>query len=140
MDLGQINPILLIASLMVASTPILLAAIGEMVVEKSGVLNLGLEGMMIIGAVFAFIVVQATGNLVLAVLASLVAGAAMGLIHAFITVTLKASQVVSGLALTIFGVGLANFLGESYVGAVRVASLEALPIPLLAPVITITFP
>jgi len=87
---------------------------------------------MIIGAVFAFIVVQTTGSLLLAVLISLVAGACMGLLHAFITVTLKASQVVSGLALTIFGVGFANFLGEGYVGAVRVASLEALPIPLLS--------
>ena len=113
-------------------TVLLLACIGEILTEKSGVLNLGLEGMMIIGAVFAFIVVQSTGNLVLAVLASLVAGAVMGLIHAFITVTLKASQVVSGLALTIFGVGLANFLGEGFVGAVRVASLKALPIPILS--------
>ena len=113
-------------------TVLLLACIGEILTEKSGVLNLGLEGMMIIGAVFAFIIVQHTGNLTLAILASLVAGAAMGLIHAFITVTLKASQVVSGLALTIFGVGLANFLGESYVGAVRQASLSAIPIPLLS--------
>ena len=113
-------------------TVLLLACIGEILTEKSGVLNLGLEGMMIIGAVFAFIIVQHTGNLTLAILASLVAGAVMGLIHAFITVTLKASQVVSGLALTIFGVGLANFLGESYVGAVRQASLSAIPIPLLS--------
>ena len=112
-------------------TVLLLACIGEILTEKSGVLNLGLEGMMIIGAVFAFIVVQTTGNLVLAIAASMLAGAFMGLIHAFITVTLKASQVVSGLALTIFGVGLANFLGQDYVGAVRVASLEAIPIPLL---------
>jgi simple sugar transport system permease protein len=113
-------------------TVLLLACIGEILTEKSGVLNLGLEGMMIIGAVFAFIVVQHTGNLTLAILSSLVAGAVMGLIHAFITVTLKASQVVSGLALTIFGVGLANFLGEGYVGAVRQASLSAIPIPLLS--------
>ncbi|MBT7122810.1 MAG: ABC transporter permease [Clostridia bacterium] len=113
-------------------TVLLLACIGEILTEKSGVLNLGLEGMMIVGAVFAFIVVQTTGNLVLAIAASLLAGALMGLIHAFITVTLKASQVVSGLALTIFGVGLANFLGQNYVGTVRVASLQAIPIPLLS--------
>ncbi len=113
-------------------TVLLLACIGEILTEKSGVLNLGLEGMMIVGAVFSFIVVQTTGNLVLAIAASLLAGAVMGLIHAFITVTLKASQVVSGLALTIFGVGLANFLGQNYVGTVRVASLEAIPIPLLS--------
>lgn len=110
-------------------TVLLLACIGEILTEKSGILNLGLEGMMIMGAVFAFIVVQNTGNLTLAVMASIAAGAFMGLIHAFITVTLKASQVVSGLSLTILGVGLANFLGESYVGAVRVASMGPLPIP-----------
>ena len=115
-----------------AGTVLLLACIGEILTEKSGVLNLGLEGIMILGAVVAFMAVQATGSLVLGIALSLAAGAMMGMIHALISVTLKASQVVSGLALTFFGLGLANFLGKDYVGMTRMASLEVLPIPWLS--------
>lgn len=131
----------MLSATIAAGTVLLLACIGEILTEKSGVMNLGLEGMMIFGAVIAFMTVQATGSLLLAIALALAAGAVMGMIHAFISVTLKASQVVSGLALTIFGVGLANFLGKDYVGVTRVASLEALPIPYLSkiPVIGETF-
>src|SRR5712691_12527650 len=100
-------------------TPILFAALGELLAERSGVLNLGVEGMMLVGAVMGFWAVQRAPGpeslvLVLAVLTAAFAGAAMALIHAFLVVTLRASQIVSGLALTIFGggLGLSSYLGN----------------------------
>ncbi len=118
MDFGSINPVVLIASLMVAATPILLAAIGELVVEKAGVLNLGVEGMMITGAVSGFAVSVTTGNPLLGMLAAIVAGAAVSFIFALLTQVLMANQVASGLALTLFGLGFSALLGQSYVGIV----------------------
>jgi simple sugar transport system permease protein len=96
------------------STPILLAALGELVAEKSGVLNLGVEGMMLVGAVMGFWGVQRTGSLTLAIVVAAIAGGAMALIHAFLVVTLRANQIVSGLALTIFAgaAGLSSYLGN----------------------------
>jgi len=99
-----------------ASTPILLAALGELVVEKSGVLNLGLEGMMLVGAVSGFAVTFMSGSPWLGVLAALAAGALAALIFGFLTLTLSANQVATGLALTIFGVGLSALMGEGFVG------------------------
>ena len=99
-----------------ASTPILLAALGELIVEKSGVLNLGVEGMMLVGAVSAVAVVSITGFGLLGVLAAMIAGAGASMIFACLTLTLTANQVATGLALTIFGVGLSSLMGESYVG------------------------
>lgn len=113
---GSIDPSVLIASLMVASVPILLAAIGELVVEKAGVLNLGVEGMMIIGAVVGFIVAVETGNPLLGFLGGLLGGAALALIFALLTQVLLANQVATGLALTLFGLGLSSLLGQGYVG------------------------
>src|SRR5207247_7232812 len=99
--------------------PILFAALGELLAERSGVLNLGVEGMMLVGAVMGFWAVQRAPGptalvLVLAVLTAAFAGAAMALIHAFLVITLRASQIVSGLALTIFAgaVGLSSYLGN----------------------------
>lgn len=108
--------ILLIVVTLGAGTPLIYAALGELVAEKSGVLNLGVEGMMLVGAIVAFIVVSATGNQSLGVLAALGVGAALALIFAFLTLTLQANQVATGLALSIFGVGLSAFIGKNYVG------------------------
>ena len=117
-DLSTINPIVLIASLMVAATPILLAGIGELVVEKAGVLNLGVEGMMITGAVCGFAVAVTTGNPYLGMLAAIAAGALVSMIFALVTQVLMANQVATGLALTMFGLGFSALLGQSYVGIV----------------------
>ena len=103
MDLSGINPILLLASLLVAATPLLLAAIGETIVERAGVLNLGLEGMMITGAICGFAICVNTGSPVTGLLAAAIGGAGLSLIFAFLTQVALANQVASGLALTLFG-------------------------------------
>ncbi len=99
-----------------ASTPILLAALGELVVEKSGVLNLGVEGMMLIGAVSGFAVTSVTGFGMFGIAAAMGAAAAASMIFAYLTLTLAANQVATGLALTIFGIGLSSLMGEGFVG------------------------
>ena len=99
-----------------AATPLLLAATGELVVEKAGVLNLGVEGMMLIGAVAAFIVGHTTGSTVPALGAAILAGAALALLFAGLALGLRANQIVCGLALTIFGRGLSALVGAGYVG------------------------
>jgi simple sugar transport system permease protein len=111
-----------------AATPLLFAALGELVVEKSGVLNLGLEGMMILGAVAAFAVTVTTGSSTLGVIAGAAAGMAMALIFGVLTLTLAANQVATGLALTIFGLGLSSLIGAGFVG-VPVAPLPRLNLP-----------
>jgi len=116
MDFSSINPVVLIAALMVAATPILLAAIGELVVEKAGVLNLGVEGMMITGAVVGFAIAVVTRNPYLGMLAAMGGGAALSLIFGVLTQLLKANQVASGLALTLFGLGFSALVGQGYVG------------------------
>jgi len=99
-----------------ASTPLLLAATGELVAEKAGVLNLGVEGMMLMGAVTAFATGVTTGSGALAMLAGAVAGTVMALLFAVVTLTFLANQVATGLALTLFGVGLSSLLGADFVG------------------------
>lgn len=94
-------------------TGIAFATVGEILAERAGVLNLGVQGMMLVGAVMGFWATYETGNLWLGVLAALIAGAALSVIHAFNSVTLGVSQIVSGLALTIFGTGLAAFIGRA---------------------------
>ena len=106
----------IIMTIVGASTPILLAAIGELVVEKSGVLNLGLEGMMLIGAVTGFAVATTTGSPVFAILVAMLAAMAASSLFGYLTLTLTANQVATGLALTIFGIGLSSLMGEPYVG------------------------
>lgn len=116
MDLSAINPILLIAALMSAATPILLAATGELVVERAGVLNLGVEGMMILGAICGFAIAVETGSPLFGFFAAAVGGAVLSLLFAFLTQVTLANQVASGLALTLFGLGLSALLGQGYVG------------------------
>ncbi|MCY3879945.1 MAG: ABC transporter permease [Rhodobacteraceae bacterium] len=116
MDFGAINPLTLIATMIVAAMPVLFAAIGELVVEKSGVLNLGVEGLMIIGAVSGFIVAVESGSAVTGLFASVFAGAALALIFGILTQFFHSNQVATGLALTLFGLGLSALLGQSYAG------------------------
>lgn len=116
MDLGGINPAVLVASLLTASVPIVLAAIGELVVEKSGVLNLGVEGMMIIGAICGFATAVETGSPLAGFVGGAAGGAALSLIFALLTQVLMANQVATGLALTLFGLGLSSLIGQGYVG------------------------
>jgi len=128
MDLSSINPVLLLASLMVAATPLLLAAIGELVVERAGVLNLGVEGMMITGAICGFAISVNTGNPLLGVIAAALGGAALALVFAVLTQLALANQVASGLGLTLFGLGLSALIGQGYQG-VRPPSFPRLNIP-----------
>ena len=116
MNIGGIDVATLIASLMVASVPIMLAAIGELVVERAGVLNLGVEGMMIIGAVCGFATAVETGSPFLGFVGGALGAAALSLIFAFLTQVLLANQVATGLALTLFGLGLSSLIGQGYVG------------------------
>jgi simple sugar transport system permease protein len=130
MILGSISLDLLFAALMVAATPILLAAIGELVAEKAGVLNLGVEGMMIMGAVCGFIIAVQSGSPALGFVAAAFAGGLLALLFALLTQYLMANQVATGLALTLFGLGLAALLGQGYVGisAPRTAKLDLGPL------------
>ena len=127
-------------SVIVAATPLLLAATGELVAEKAGVLNLGVEGMMLVGAVAGFAVALHTGSSGLGALAGLAGGAAAALAFAVLTLGFLANQVATGLALTIFGTGLSALLGKAYVGlpVARMAPLD-LPglgdLPVLGPVL-----
>jgi simple sugar transport system permease protein len=130
----------IVVSIIAAATPLLFAALGELVTEKSGVLNLGVEGMMLLGAVASFATAIATGSFVLAIIVGALAGAVMSLVFAVLALSLLANQVATGLALTIFGVGLSALLGQSYVGT----PLEAFPkleipglsdLPLVGPIV-----
>ena len=130
MDLSSINPILLLASLMVAATPILLAAIGELVVERAGVLNLGVEGMMITGAVVGFIVAVTTNSPWLGFAGAALGGAILSLIFGVLTQFLLSNQVATGLALTLFGLGLSALLGQGYIG-IKAPPFPDIHVPLL---------
>lgn len=118
-------------TIITAATPLLFAALGELVTEKSGVLNLGIEGMMVIGAIMGFVTVQVTGSATLAILASMLAGAVIASIFALLVLKLHASQVPTGLALTIFGIGLSALIGQSMIG-VAYDGLPVISIPLLS--------
>ncbi len=116
-------------------TPLLFATVGEIITERAGVLNLGLEGLMLMGAFTGFVTAYSTGNLWLAFFLSMVVGALFALIHAFMSITLKVNQVVSGLALTMLGSGLSGILGRAYVGRpavmfqpVAIPGLASIPI------------
>ena len=104
----------ILLTIITASTPLLLAAMGELVVERSGVLNLGVEGMMVMGAVCGFGAAFVTGNPYLGILASIAAGVFMSLLFGLLTLTLVANQVATGLALTLLGLGLSGLIGESF--------------------------
>jgi len=108
--------VLVLVTVIGAATPLIFAATGELVVEKSGVLNLGVEGMMLAGAVIAFATALTTGSGTLGALAGALAGAALALVFAVLTVSLLANQVATGLALTLFGIGLSSLIGAGFVG------------------------
>lgn len=114
-----------------AATPLILAALGELVTERSGVLNLGVEGMMLVGAVAGFAVTLTTGHVSLGLLAAMLAAMATSLIFAFLVLTLQTNQVATGLALTLFGVGLSAFAGRGYAGQ-TVDPLPHLHFPVLS--------
>jgi ABC-type uncharacterized transport system permease subunit len=113
-----------------AGTPILYGALGEIFAERSGILNLGVEGMMLIGALAGVVASLATNNVWFGAIAAMAAGGLLSLIHAFISITLRGDQVVSGLALAIFGTGLSAFLGFPYVN-VPAPKFTPMAIPLL---------
>lgn len=114
-----------------AGTPLVLAAIGELVTERAGVLNLGIEGMMLVGAVCGFMATVATGDPAFGVVAAMLAGMLLALLFGVLTLGLLANQVATGLALTIFGIGLSAFLGLPYIGT-PIAGLPEMPIPVLS--------
>ncbi len=134
-----------LAATISSGTPLLLATLGEILTEKAGNLNLGVEGMMLLGAAFSFAAGMAFGSPVLALLAGMAAGGIGALIYAFLTVTMRANQVVTGLSLTIFGTGLANFTCNSVTGLTLSTEVTGIfqrfAIPLLSkiPVIGQTF-
>ena len=127
-------------TIVTAATPLLLAAVGELVTERSGVLNLGVEGMMVMGAVTGFAAAYVTGSAALGVAAAVGTGVATSLLFGFLTQTLVTNQVATGLALTLFGLGLSGLIGESFtglpgvkLGRIHVPGLTDLP--LVGPVI-----
>jgi ABC-type uncharacterized transport system permease subunit len=136
MDIALFVSILTIA--IRAGTSLVYATVGEIITERAGILNLGVEGMMIMGAVTAFAAAFHTGHAWAGVATAIVVGGLLALVHAFLTITLRADQTVSGLALTIFGTGLASFLGQRLgpggtplVGQVG-PRFGKIPIPILA--------
>lgn len=140
MDLSVLNPVQIAISLIIAATPLLFAALGELVVEKSGVLNLGVEGLMIVGALGGFAAAHATGSLTLAIAAGAASGAALALVFAVMTQFLMSNQVATGLALTLFGLGIAALLGQSYAGqtldvAVRLDIEGISDLPIVGPLL-----
>jgi simple sugar transport system permease protein len=120
-----------VLSVISAATPLLLAATGELITEKSGVLNLGIEGMMLVGAVIGFAVTMTTGSSILGIASAALAGAALAFAFAILTQILLANQVATGLALAILGTGLSALVGKSYVG-VALNPLPKLDLPILS--------
>jgi general nucleoside transport system permease protein len=116
----------------VAGTPLLLGTLGEVTAERSGIMNLGVEGMMSIGAVTGFIVTFTTGNPWLGMVAAACAGALFSLIHGFVTISLRANQVVSGLSLTMLGLGLSGLWGKTFIGHPLETRMTPIEIPLLS--------
>lgn len=130
----------ILLTVITASTPLVIAALGELVTERSGVLNLGVEGMMIMGAVAAFAGAQIFGSAYVGILCGILGGAIFSLLFAFLTLTLVANQVATGLALTLLGLGASGMIGESFVSVpgIRLGDI-AIPllsdIPVLGPVL-----
>ena len=120
-----------IAATIAAGTPILFAALGEILTERAGVLNLGLEGLMLVGGMAGFAAASRLMNPWAGLAAALISGAILGLIFGFLTITLRANQVVSGLALTTFGIGLSAFLGKSLLGRGLTTPFSNYSIPFL---------
>ena len=106
----------IIKIVLIATTPLVFAGIGELVTEKSGVLNLGVEGMMLVGAVTAFVTLVITNSYILAFTFSILSGVILSSLFAFLVLILMSNQVATGLALTIFGIGLSSMIGKNYIG------------------------
>ena len=123
MDLSTINPALLVASLMISATPILLAALGETIVEKSGVLNLGVEGMMIIGAVVGLFSSIHFSNPYLGFVFAAIFASIFSGIFGIMVLYFKSNQVATGLGLTLVGLGLSSLIGE-FLGSQKTELLE----------------
>jgi simple sugar transport system permease protein len=123
----------IVAATLAAGTPLVFAALGELVTEKSGVLNLGVEGMMLIGAIAGFAATAASGSVAVGAVAGMAAGALLALVFATLTLTLQANQVAAGLALSIFGVGLSAFVGRDFV-SIALPGQTPTRIPVLADV------
>lgn len=121
----------IVAAAMSSGTPLLFAVLGGILIERSGIIQLGAEGIMLMGAVTAALLYIRTGSLAAALLAALVVSAALGLLHGFLTVTLRVNQIVSGLAMTLFGSGLSAFLGRAIAGQPMPGAVPKLDMPLL---------
>ena len=129
MEIAALVPIAL--TVITAATPLVFAAIGELVVEKSGVLNLGVEGMMLVGAICGFAAATTTESATVGFIAAMAGGVVLSMLFALITQTLRANQVATGLALTLFGTGIAALIGQGYVGF-PFAGIPKVAIPLLS--------
>ena len=123
--------IAVLAAAISAATPLLFSALGEVITERTGVQNLGLEGMMLTGAVMGYIAAITSGNPWIGFIVGALGGGALSLVHAVLVISFKANQVVSGLALTIFGQGFSGFIGKSYIGVPLPVKFELFRIPVL---------
>ncbi|MEI7884931.1 MAG: ABC transporter permease [Clostridia bacterium] len=123
--------IAVLAAAISAGTPLLFSALGEVITERTGVQNLGLEGMMLTGAVMGYIAAITSGNPWIGFIVGALGGGALSLVHAVLVISFKANQVVSGLALTIFGQGFSGFIGKSYIGVPLPVKFELFRIPVL---------
>lgn len=121
----------ILLTVITAATPLVIASLGELVTERSGVLNLGVEGMMIMGAVCAFAAAHISGNPYLGIVAGIAGGTVFSLLFGFLTLTLVTNQVATGLALTILGLGLSGMLGETFVGLPGI-KLQPIVFPVLS--------
>jgi general nucleoside transport system permease protein len=130
MDLNQAGA--LASSAVTAAIPLMFAGLGELVTEKSGVLNLGVEGMMLMGAVSGYAATTVGGSPWLGLAAAIAAGMAMALLFAFLTLHMQANQIATGLSLTLFGIGLSAYLGKPYTSASVPVTIDPWPIPGLA--------
>ena len=122
---------LIVMAAMSAGTSLLFAVLGGILSEKSGVIHLGTEGIMLIGAVTSCIVFILTENLFLTLIISVLASGVLGLIHSFLCITLRANQIVSGLAITLFGTGLSAYLGKSVAGVALPVSIPKVHLPFI---------
>jgi simple sugar transport system permease protein len=134
----------MIIATLVAGTPLVYATLGELVTEKSGVLNLGVEGMMLVGAITGFIIASATQSIWLGVCAGMLAGALLAALFSVIAITLMANQVAAGLALAVFGTGLSSLLGKGYTGTSLVlppsSATTISQLPFIGPILTQVHP
>lgn len=129
MNIEALTPVL--TGAIRAGTPLVIAALGELITEKSGVINLGIEGMMLMGAVTGFMVASSTGNLYVGLLIAVLVGTTISFVHGLLVIHLRANQIAAGLAMNIFALGFSAFLGTSYIGK-PMQGIPALKIPLLS--------